>query len=110
MTDKQLKCFLICIDENNSDLGLFKEQDGSVVSVKSKLVEDDKLEFSIPDIDALSDSTFKVGPASGIVGFVLKYGKGQGEIEVIYSSTHVEPLMCCYCGRVKVCGQWCSCG
>lgn len=109
MADKQLKCFLICTNESNIDLGILKEQDGSVLFVKSKIVEDDNLEFSIPDIVSLSDSTFKVGPASGVVGFVLKYGKDYSEIEVVYSPTHVGPLMCCYCGRVKVCAHWCSC-
>lgn len=104
-----LKCFLICLGSKKSDLDISVEQHGTVVGVKAEVDGDGWLEFSIDGVPSLRGETFKVGNGANVIGFVLKYGGSEDELEALYTGSSEIKRVCCYCGRVKVCGEGCSC-
>jgi hypothetical protein len=109
MARRPLKAIALCTGGDCKESGLQESDDGTVREVDYEITGDDKLVFSLPDISGIKGRKFSLGPASTIVGLVVKFGQEMPEIQAIHASSDAAPMMCCQCGRVKVCGSWCSC-
>jgi hypothetical protein len=110
VSGKSLKCLLINLSQEGESLGIRADAHGTVLDVDVEYRSGDKLAFKMSRVPEVADTEVVVGPASEIVGFVLKYGQEKPELQVIYANEKTGPLMCCICGPVRVCANWCGCG
>ncbi|WP_352694462.1 hypothetical protein [Mesorhizobium sp. M0663] len=74
-------------------LGLQESDDATIRAVDYKITADDKLVFSLPDISGIKEEKFSLGPASTIVGLVVKFGQGMPEIQAIHANSDAAPMI-----------------